>query len=354
MAGYDLLNEPLPDWFSQYNDQMMPFYKEMTTSIREVDTRHMIILEGVHWATDWSIFTEKIDDNLMLQFHKYWSNPDTESIFPYLEKSVEWNVPIFMGEGGENSKEWYSGAFQLFEDHGISWNFWPWKKLDTRNSPCSIHMPSDWQLLVRYLEGENPPNPACAERILWEYLDNLPLEPCTFHEDIVRSLFRRAPFRVPAVFYGYKGEGVSFGTASGGHSGSHPEFRERDCTDIRYEDSGDGLKQEFWHGKGKSAKRAFVQLAAGDWLAYDFTIGVRPVEKRPRAFAIRMKLCPVQEKTRVTVAVNSESIGSVEVTGEEGVWQEVYLETSSLQKPGRIHVVVKAEINPVRIEWIEI
>jgi endoglucanase len=133
VAGYDLLNEPLPDWFSNYNNQIIPLYKEIVKAIREVDTRHLIILEGVHWATDWSIFTEKIDDNLMLQFHKYWSNPDTESLRPYLDKREEWNVPIFMGEGGENSKDWYVEAFQLFEEHDISWNFWPWKKLDTKN-----------------------------------------------------------------------------------------------------------------------------------------------------------------------------------------------------------------------------
>ncbi len=192
VAGYDLLNEPLPDWFSIYNNQIMPLYKAIVKAIREVDTRHLIILEGVHWATDWSIFTEKIDDNLMLQFHKYWSNPHTESLRPYLEKRDEWYVPIFMGEGGENSKDWYVAAFQLFEEHGISWNFWPWKKLDTTNSPCSINMPDDWHLLVRYLEGGNRPDAAIAERILWEYLDNMSLERCTYHEDIVESLFARS------------------------------------------------------------------------------------------------------------------------------------------------------------------
>lgn len=141
VAGYDLLNEPLPEWFAEHNDQVMPLYREIIAAIREVDARHMIILEGVHWATDWSIFEEKPgnelpDQNLMLQFHKYWNNPDTESIQKYLDAREQLNVPLFMGEGGENNKDWYAGAFRLFEDHGISWNFWTWKKLDTDNSPA--------------------------------------------------------------------------------------------------------------------------------------------------------------------------------------------------------------------------
>jgi endoglucanase len=262
VAGYDLLNEPLPDWFAEYNKRLMPLYKEIVTAIREVDTRHMIILEGAHWATDWSVFTEKIDDNLMLQFHKYWSNPDTESLRPYLEKRDEWNVPIFMGEGGENHNDWYVGAFQLLEDHKISWNFWPWKKLDTRNSPCSIRLPDDWQVLIRYLEGGERPDEAAAERILWGFLEHLPFEHCEYHADVVRSLFRRAPIRVPALFYGYKGEGVSYAIGAAGRKENPWRFRTQDGTDIRFMEAWE-KKPAVWHGRGNSEQMLFVQLTKG-------------------------------------------------------------------------------------------
>ena len=72
VGGYDLLNEPLPNFFNQYNDMLMPLYQEITAVIREVDQKHLIILEGAHWATDWSVFTEMFDRNILLQFHKYW------------------------------------------------------------------------------------------------------------------------------------------------------------------------------------------------------------------------------------------------------------------------------------------
>lgn len=287
VAGYDLLNEPLPDWFSSYNDRVMPLYKEMIEAIREVDERHMIILEGVHWSTDWSIFEEAfgeepVDGNVLLQFHKYWNNPDTESIAKYLAFRDHWNVPIFMGEGGENNKDWYAGAFRLFDDHHISWNFWTWKKMDTTNSPCSIRRPAGWELLVSYLQGGEKPEEAAAWRILGEYLDNMALERCDYLPEVQRSLLRQAPVRIPAVFYGHHGEGVSYGFGGMNEEAalvdnaesrsSSVGFREADRTPIRFMRS-DREKATFAHGGGEEWKPdewLCLELAEDDWYVYSF------------------------------------------------------------------------------------
>lgn len=39
------------------------------------------------------------------------------------------NVPVWCGESGENSNHWYADAVQLFEDNGIGWSWWTWKKI---------------------------------------------------------------------------------------------------------------------------------------------------------------------------------------------------------------------------------
>ena len=74
VAGYDLLNEPLPKWQSQYNEMLLPLYRRMIQAIRNIDEKHIIILEGLHWATDFSVFREftkaEAEDTIMLQFHK--------------------------------------------------------------------------------------------------------------------------------------------------------------------------------------------------------------------------------------------------------------------------------------------
>ncbi|GIP16028.1 hypothetical protein J40TS1_16700 [Paenibacillus montaniterrae] len=342
VAGYDLLNEPLPDWFSAYNDQLMPLYKELIAAIREVDSRHMIILEGAHWATDWSIFTEKTDDNLMLQFHKYWSNPDTESLQAYLHKREEWKVPIFMGEGGENNDDWYVGAFQLLEDHCISWNFWPWKKMDTGNSPCSITMPADWSKLVRYLEGGEQPDTAVAEQILWEFLDNIQFERCTYQAHVVRALFRRAPLRIPAIFYGNQGEGVSFGRTA--KTENQLGFRVQDGTGIGFEEGGEP-RHNYWHGRGQSEQRVFVQLEPGDWLAYQFTV-VRSGEHR-----LRIKLFPVEESVTAAITANGKHIGNI-MASDVGKWQTAELVLHNLA-PGQVKLIIQAEVQPLKLEWVE-
>jgi endoglucanase len=93
---------------------------------------------------------------VLYQFHKYWNNPDQASLQPYLDYRDRWNVPIFMGEGGENNPDWYIGAFNLLEEHHISWNFWTYKKMETTNSPYSIPMPKDWHVLAQAIASGDP------------------------------------------------------------------------------------------------------------------------------------------------------------------------------------------------------
>ncbi|MFC3803184.1 cellulase family glycosylhydrolase [Cohnella sp. GCM10012308] len=380
IAGYDLLNEPLPDWFAAHNGSVMPFYEEVIAAIREVDGRHMIILEGVHWATDWSIFDALPDDNVLLQFHKYWNVPDTASIQVYLDHRERLNAPLFMGEGGENNKDWYAGAFRLFEDHDISWNFWTWKKMDTDNSPCSIRRPEGWELLVRYLEGGDKPAPVEAERILWAYLDNLPLARCDYEPAVVQSLFVRAPVRIPAVFYGYEGEGKSFGLArrlSEGDTASQPAFgsggraegfRAGDGTDIRFVVPG-RTTPNFQHGGGEEWQAdewMYVALQPGDWLAY----GCEADTAREAATALEAAGGSVDGsptgKSAVRLHVQSEGGGKLflsfgrdapatAVEWTDGGWQTVTAELERVGLPGAArHIVIKAADRPVGVAWLEL
>ncbi|WP_127534662.1 cellulase family glycosylhydrolase [Paenibacillus kobensis] len=356
VAGYDLLNEPLPDWNAALNPQLMPLYKDIVKAIREVDRMHMIILEGAHWSTDWSIFDEMFDDNIQLQFHKYWNNPDTESIQKYIDGREQWNAPIFMGEGGENNIDWYSGAFCLFEDHDISWNFWTWKKMDTINSPCSVNRPAGWDRLTAYLTGGERPSAAEAEQILWEYLDNIALEKCTYHPEVVNALFRRAPVRIPAIFYGYQGEetGYHIGTKAAKNVG----FRVNDGTDIRFIDSEREVAN-FQHNGGRPwnmDQRLYVQLAAGDWLAYDFTSGNSgsgDIGTSSYVVEVRVRVTDEQVgKGALTVSVDGRSIGAVQA--EESEWTTVKLEEAAVLEAGHHRIVIEAAGGPVQVEWINI
>lgn len=347
VAGYDLLNEPLPEWFSRYNGHVMPLYREIAKAIRKVDKLHIIILEGVHWATDWSIFTEKIDNNIVLEFHKYWNNPDTESIQSYLNKREEWNVPIFMGEGGENNCDWYTGAFRLFEDHNISWNFWTWKKMNTNNSPCSIKMPVEWCRLVDYLKGGVKPDEKTVERILQEYLYNILFDRCMYHQQVVRSIFRRPPIRIPAIFYGYRGKGVSFGIMH--RTDRQIRFRINDCTDILFIKDGKSVPN-FKHSQGepwRTDEQLCVRLAQGDWLAYEFE-----VFSKGSFFTIDLHMYALDEKGEVIVSVDDIAVWTAEVKVE--LWKTTYLKRTFWLNPGLHRIIIRARGSSVCVQWLEI
>lgn len=349
VAGYDLLNEPLPNWFSDYNQDVMPLYQDIIKAIREVDQRHMIILEGVHWATDWSIFKQKMDDNLMLQFHKYWNNIDTESIQVYLDKREEWNVPIFMGEGGENNKEWYVGAFRLFEDHNISWNFWTWKKMDTDNSPCSVNLPEGWKQLVEYLEGGLKPDEDTAERILWVYLNNLLFDKCKYKPEVVASLFGRVPVLIPAVFYGYKGENNSFKISN--RVDSNIGFRKNDGMKIRFLE-GERQVPNFQHGAGEvwlSNEWMYIEIAADDWVAYEFTT---ESSKTSSLFKLNLCVCLENSGAILDILIDDVKVGLIEVNKES--WEVISFKENLQLEDGLHKITLKANENSVCVKWLEI
>lgn len=350
IAGYDLLNEPLPQWFSEYNREVMPLYRDIIKEIRKVDERHMIILEGVHWATDWSIFEKKPDDNLMLQFHKYWNNPDTESIQEFLDKGGEWKVPIFMGEGGENNPDWVAGAFRLCEDHNISWNFWTWKKMGGDNSPCIIKTPSDWSKLAAYLEGGIKPDGVTAQNILDEFLNNLSTDKCEYHREIVDALLRRPPVRIPAVFYGYRGEGISFGWTN--RKASQIKFRKNDGMGLGFVEGAHG-EPNFKHMQGQpwaGDEWMYVQLAGGDWVAYEFsTEGVAEAS----LFTVSLCMCAVSETGIIEVSIDGTAAAGILVKNTDA-WEVVCPDKEFDLVPGQHRIVLKAPGSPVRILWLKL
>ena len=200
IGGYDLLNEPLPKWNSQYYPRVLPLYRRLIRAIRKVDKRHLLILEGVHWATDFHIFDdlspEEAADNVVLEFHKYWSDPDEESLAPFLEAGKRLRVPLWMGEGGENNCPWYTTVFPLYERLGIGWSFWTYKKMETPNSPATFRKPEGWEDILAYLDGGPGPEPQEAAAIFDRFLDSI--SQTEYHTDIVDALLRRPGVRIPA------------------------------------------------------------------------------------------------------------------------------------------------------------
>ena len=270
VLGYDLLNEPLPnEWQDIYAIELVDLYKDLTRAIREKDSQHLIVYEGSHWATNWSIFTEVWDDNSLLQFHKYWSSPDAESIAGFLETRDRLGLPIYMGEGGENTLEWLYTAFRLYESHDIGWNFWPWKKIDTRTSPASITAPGGWGRVIAAASDPDLTIPD-AHAILGEFLRNAEIGNCVWQPGLVAALLGERPQVIPAWGFGTRGAGESYSSAGASVISG---IRSADDVALSWANPGnENPDNPFQQTDGRPYahhEELIITLQAGDWLEFE-------------------------------------------------------------------------------------
>ena len=152
VIGYDLLNEPIAHYFdtAALNPKLEPVYRKIVSGIREVDKNHLIFLGGAQWDTNFKIFGPPFDDKLVYAFHKYWMDVNKDAIKEYVDFRDKYNVPIWMGESGENTDEWIASFRSLLEQNEIGWCFWPYKKMDATSCLVSINRPAEWETMINF------------------------------------------------------------------------------------------------------------------------------------------------------------------------------------------------------------
>lgn len=189
IAGYDVINEPvLPSGVS--GADMRTFYVRLTDSIRAVDQNHLLFFEGNWYATDFSGLTPIWDGNMAFSFHQYWSATDFATIQNHYNMSLAHNVPLWLGETGENSNTWFYEITQLMQtwDIGICW--WTHKKFEKITSPLSANLPAGYNILQSYWDGNGAkPDPGYAEAILLQMADNLKIDKCEYRPGLIPSQF---------------------------------------------------------------------------------------------------------------------------------------------------------------------
>lgn len=190
VAGYDLINET--NWNMSGNSPLRDLLYEITDSIRSVDVRHILFVEGNWFANDFTGLTPPWDNNMVYAPHKYWSLNDQKSIQWVLTMRDQYNVPLYFGECGENSNVWFRDAVRLFEDHGIGWAWWPMKKIESIAGPLSVPKSAQYQALLDYWEGNgSAPSAAYAREALMAMADAHRMENCVYHKDVIDALFRQ-------------------------------------------------------------------------------------------------------------------------------------------------------------------
>ena len=190
IGGYDLINET--HWNLPGNTLLREVFEDITAGIRSVDTNHIIYIEGNSYANDHSGLTPPWDDNMVYSFHKYWSNNnpgDLDWILPLREQQ---NVPLWMGESGENSNTWFTDAVSLFEDNNIGWAWWAVRKIGDIDSPYAIDINPGYQDILDYWQGNgSQPTQTEAFNSMMALADNLLVENSRFRKDIPDALIRQ-------------------------------------------------------------------------------------------------------------------------------------------------------------------
>lgn len=135
VAAYDIMNEPqnngsswghehfyLPQ-LSSTQEMTNSIYRRMVAAIREVDTRHIITLEGI-WSSNY--LPDPAEEgwyNMMYQIHTYsdyiWAfENEVQDLF---ENMKAYGVAGYMGEFSNME------SFDVYTKYGIHWTTWSYK-----------------------------------------------------------------------------------------------------------------------------------------------------------------------------------------------------------------------------------
>ncbi len=288
IGGYDLLNEP--NWTfenrtningcdDQANVPLRQLQLEITAAIRQVDTNHLIVIEGNCWGGNYNGILPPWDSNLVISFHKYWDDPGPASLQGRIALRNQWNMPVWLGETGENSNEWFRDVVRNAEQANIGWAWWPWKKIGTITGPVMIQKPAGYQAILDYWKNTGPrPSTNDAVNALLALANASRYENCIVHRDVIEALMRpnapgvTLPFKsnsVPGVIFaadydlGRPGEAYSDQTTSNPHNTG--SLYRNDSVDI---EACSDLAPTMGYDVG--------WIEAGEWLKYTVRMAAGP------------------------------------------------------------------------------
>ena len=356
VGAYDLVNEPNWDFDGPGGDHgckdekqaaLWALYQEVTAAIREVDTRHMIIIEGNCWGNNYKGMPKAWDDNMALSFHKYWNVNDEASIAPYLKLRDETGLPLWLGESGENSSAWFRDAIALVERHEIGWAFWPLKKIGF-NQPLEVVPNSGYDKLVAYwtAKGPKPTADEAYKALMTLASHDVRFENNTVHPDVMDAMLRQPhddatrPFKDHRI--GAKGGTVAAADYDLGALGR--AYADKDAANTHI---STGAQRTLWNN-GRTYRNDGVDIARqADGSAYveDFTDGewlrYTIVADKAGTYTLTLTARAAGDGATLSVAVNGEAARPSIKAPSGSAWSNVAVPAVALMT-GRNVVVLRA------------
>ncbi len=369
IGAYDLINEP--NWTFEegknkngtedsQNTLLWDYQKKLTESIREIDNNHIIIIEGNGWGNNYNGLINLWDDNLVMSFHKYWNYNTIESIQNFLDYRENLNIPIWLGESGENSNAWFADAIGLMEENNIGWCWWPLKKIGI-NNPLEIKLNEGYQNILTYWKEEgSKPSKEEAYNAFIQLAENTKIENCIIHYDVIDAMMRQPgsdislPYRkvsiigsteIPAADYdlgkndiAYKDKGVANYWVS-----NADENADGNLGNTYRNDGVDIFKTEDILYVG--------ELQEGEWLQYTY------MTKTAGKYNIYFRISSKVESGNAIIFINETKVGELPIPDTSGNWTWVSLDDISLEEgKSRLKFYIKKggfNFEKIRFEPVE-
>ncbi len=335
IGGYDIINEPNWGFDStknkngldeQSNAPLRQLMMDITAAIRSVDKKHIIIIEGNGWGNNYNGIFPKWDDNMVLSFHKYGNFNNKEAIQKFLDLREQNNIPLWMGESGENSNTWFTEAIALDEANNIGWAWWQEKKMGI-NNPLQIKVTPSYQKLLDYWNGKtSKPSQAEAEQALQDLLQNIKLENNIYHKDVTDAMFRQVksndaiPFAKHSIGNNTTIKAVDFDMGK-----QRVAYYDTDTASYQYTAGINtvGNRGHAYRNDGVDIKKGtngyyVFNIADSEWMQYTVTV------KKEGNYKVAFTISATADTSRLSLLSGNKIIAKdvlVPNTGNEEKWQ---------------------------------
>lgn len=283
ILGYELTNEPHYYEPATTDEDLRNYFIQVTNAIREVDSNHIVFVEGNYYATSLGGLLPPFDENMAIAFHRYWTTTShDDKIQEYLDARETHQVPFLLTESGENSNTWIYELKTLLEENDIGWFFWGWKKVAQISTANEILISEDYKYVIDNWRDSNPDS-VRVKKGLMDLAEAVKTENCRhqkgYYEAMIDSNFGVAsqqyddqatiPGVIQSVNYDIGNQGIAYNDARYKNEEYNGEpwnlgwdYR-NDGVDITETDDDDDPTHNGFH---------IFHNEDGDWLKYTVNV----------------------------------------------------------------------------------
>ncbi|AZA84251.1 glycosyl hydrolase family 5 [Chryseobacterium lactis] len=369
IGGYDIINEPNINFTGKNpngtdetsNAPLWKLQKDITDAIREVDQKHIIFIEGNGWGNNYNGLISIWDKNMAFSFHKYWNYNDDKTIQFALDLREKHNMPIWLGETGENSNVWFTELIQLLDKHNIGYAFWPMKKIDNIAGITNVKTTPEYEKLLEYwTKGGEKPSKEYASKALMKIADNYKFSNTEVKNDVIDAMFRQVTDASTLPFKNHQIPGRIFASEYDlGRIGA--AYQDKDFINLWVSDpakrsewnSGQQMRNDgvdIYKCHDKITNQYYVgKTETGEWLQYTFTTKAG----KNYSFDIRYS-AQKDSKIRIeTAAGKSLASVSLSATGGDENWKTISVKDVPLQK-GENKIRIIFENDGLNLNYFEV